>query len=216
MIDAQSAHKADLETGETVKVASDGKAQRAFQIVGISTFGNVRSLGTADDRGVRPATAQPLFGKQGRLDTVLARRQAGRATAPRCAPAWTACPRSTVFARPPLRTASRSRAEAVRRASCADPALLGIVAVLVGAFTIANALAMSVAQQQRSLALLRAVGASRRQVRRLVAFRRSRSASSGRCSASPAGFASHTRSARCSTCSAWALPMTAMSLTAAP
>ena len=48
--------------------------------------------------------------------------------------------------------------------------VLGLVAVLVGAFTIANALAMSVAQQQRSLALLRAVGASRRQVRRLVAF----------------------------------------------
>ena len=42
---------------------------------------------------------------------------------------------------------------------------LGIVAVVVGAVTIANALSMAVAQQQRTLALLRSVGATRRQVR---------------------------------------------------
>ena len=44
----------------------------------------------------------------------------------------------------------------------------GIVALLVGTFIIYNTFSMLVAQRQRELALLRAVGASRRQVRRSV------------------------------------------------
>jgi putative ABC transport system permease protein len=46
----------------------------------------------------------------------------------------------------------------------------GIVALLVGTFIIYNTFSMIVAQRQRELALLRAVGADRRQVRRSVTF----------------------------------------------
>ena len=46
----------------------------------------------------------------------------------------------------------------------------GIVALLVGTFIIYNTFSMIVAQRQRELALLRAVGASRKQVRRSVVF----------------------------------------------
>ncbi|SHG02433.1 putative ABC transport system permease protein [Jatrophihabitans endophyticus] len=46
----------------------------------------------------------------------------------------------------------------------------GIVALLVGTFIIYNTFSMIVAQRQRELALLRAVGASRRQVQRSVVF----------------------------------------------
>ena len=42
------------------------------------------------------------------------------------------------------------------------------VALLVGAFTIFNALSIAIAQRTRELGLLRMVGASRRQVRRMV------------------------------------------------
>ena len=44
----------------------------------------------------------------------------------------------------------------------------GIVALLVGTFIIYNTFSMIVAQRQRELALLRAIGADRRQVRRSV------------------------------------------------
>ncbi|MDT4914889.1 MAG: putative transport system permease protein [Pseudonocardiales bacterium] len=46
----------------------------------------------------------------------------------------------------------------------------GIVALLVGTFIIYNTFSMIVAQRQRELALLRAIGADRRQVRRSVVF----------------------------------------------
>jgi putative ABC transport system permease protein len=44
----------------------------------------------------------------------------------------------------------------------------GVVAVLVGAFVIYNSFSIVVAQRTREMALLRAIGASRRQVRRAV------------------------------------------------
>jgi putative ABC transport system permease protein len=46
----------------------------------------------------------------------------------------------------------------------------GIIALLVGTFIIYNTFSMIVAQRQRELALLRAIGADRRQVRRSVVF----------------------------------------------
>jgi putative ABC transport system permease protein len=169
VIDAQTASKSDLKTGESVKVASDGKAARDFQIVGISTFGNVRSLGSATTALFDLATAQQLFDKQGRLDTVLAAAKPG--TTPQAL-------RAGLDRRLPASMSVRSAAAQDRfgldelkqfvHVLQVILLVLGIVAVIVGAFTIANALSMSVTQQQRSLALLRAVGASRRQVRRLV------------------------------------------------
>ena len=46
----------------------------------------------------------------------------------------------------------------------------GIVALLVGTFIIYNTVSMIVAQRQRELALLRAIGADRKQIRRSVVF----------------------------------------------
>ena len=91
--------------------------------------------------------------------------------------------------------------------------MLGIVAVIVGAFTIANALSMSVAQQQRSLALLRAVGASRRQVRGLVALQALSSASSARVLGLAGGFAHRHAIGALFDVLGLGLPMTSMALT---
>ena len=46
--------------------------------------------------------------------------------------------------------------------------VFGGVAILVGAFTIANTMSITLAQRSRELALMRALGATRRQVRRAV------------------------------------------------
>ena len=92
--------------------------------------------------------------------------------------------------------------------------MLGLVAVIVGAFTIANALSMSVTQQTRSLALLRAVGASRRQVRRLVALQALALGVVGSLVGLAAGLASPTRSARFRRARV-SLPTTAMALSSA-
>ena len=171
VIDAQSSRKEHLDPGDSINIAADGAPARPFRIVGVSTFGSVRSLGTATTALFDLRTGQSLFGKQGRLDTILAAGKPG---------VDGAALRAGLDQRLPVN-------DRVRTAQKQDRftldglkqfvgilrtilLVLGLVAVLVGAFTIANALAMSVAQQQRSLALLRAVGASRRQVRRLVAL----------------------------------------------
>ena len=52
--------------------------------------------------------------------------------------------------------------------------VFGGIAVFVGAFTIYNTLSITVAQRSRELALLRALGATRRQVLRSVVRRGAR------------------------------------------
>ena len=61
--------------------------------------------------------------------------------------------------------------------------VFAVISIFVGAFIIFNTFSMLVAQRSRELALLRAVGASRKQVTRACWARRSASASSARRSA---------------------------------
>lgn len=170
VIDQGTADAHDLHPGVVAHIAGSGAAQR-FRVVGVATFGTVKSLGTATVAIFTVPEAQALFGRPGRVDTVLV------AARPGVAPAAL---RAGLAASLPAGTRVRS-AQAQDRFTLDGLRhfigiirtillILGGVAVLVGALTIANALSMAVAQQSRSLALLRSVGASRRQVRRLVLF----------------------------------------------
>ena len=171
VIDAQTSHRENLEPGASVNVAVSSGPARSFRVVGVSTFGSVRSMGTATTALFDLSTAQRLFDKRGRLDTILA-----AARPPVTAAALRAGLDQRLAASYDVRSAARQDRFGLDGLKQFVHILqvillvLGVVAVVVGAFTIANALAMSVTQQQRSLALLRAVGASRRQVRRLVAL----------------------------------------------
>ena len=111
VIDVATAEKRALQARlDRVKITTRGAAS-SFRVVGLARFGTVKSLGTGDDRRVRPrAPRRQLFHKQGRYDSVLVAGKPGtsgadvrRAVAAAVGPA----PRS----RPPRRrTASRSTA----------------------------------------------------------------------------------------------------------
>ena len=98
VIDQGSAEKEDYAVGDRITIATRGEA-REFEVVGIATFADVKSIGTATFAVFDLAAAQTLFDKAGRYDRILVAGELDRAPAraPRCAP-----PRPT--------TASTSRA----------------------------------------------------------------------------------------------------------
>jgi putative ABC transport system permease protein len=156
VIDQGTAEKEGYAIGDRIEVATRGKA-RSFEVVGIATFADVKSLGTATFAVFDLAAAQTLFDKAGRLDRVLVAGELDDSA-----------PGTQIRS-----AAADDRFDLDGLKSFVDilrTILLGFagVALLVGAFTIFNALSIAIAQRTRELGLLRMVGASRRQVRRAV------------------------------------------------
>ena len=118
------------------------------------------------------ATAQQLFPKPGTYDeiTVAGRARAPRQTAAARRRSSRSCREDTEAShRHSSSPTTRPRDRAAHEPAC-RPALLAFagIALFVGIFIIANTFTMLVAQRTKELALLRAVGASRRQVTRSV------------------------------------------------
>jgi putative ABC transport system permease protein len=159
VIDQASAEKEDVALGGSVEIATRGEARR-FDVVGIATFADVKSIGTATFAIFDLDQAKTLFAKDGYDRILVAGDRSGRAAA--------AGDGTQVVS-----AAADDRFDLDGLSSFVDilrTILLAFagVALVVGAFTIFNALSIAVAQRTRELGLLRMVGASRRQVRRTV------------------------------------------------
>ena len=164
VIDATTADKQDYAVGDRVRISTRGGAS-SFEVVGIARFGTVKSLGTATAAVFDLRTAQKLFDKQGRYDSILAAGKPGVPAADvRRAVAAEVAPGAQVMT---AAKHDRFTLDGLKQfISIIKTALLifGGVAVLVGAFTIFNTLSITVAQRTREFAMLRMVGAARRQV----------------------------------------------------
>jgi putative ABC transport system permease protein len=159
VIDQASAEKEDVALGGSVEIATRGEARR-FDVVGIATFADVKSIGTATFGIFDLDQAKTLFAKDGYDRILVAGDRSGLAAA--------AGDGTQVVS-----AAADDRFDLDGLSSFVDilrTILLAFagVALVVGAFTIFNALSIAVAQRTRELGLLRMVGASRRQVRRTV------------------------------------------------
>ena len=164
VIDASTAKKEKYGVGSTVKITAAGQA-REFEVVGVARFGSVTSLGTATAAVFDLRAAQGIFGKQDRYDAVLAVGKDGVSGAEvRKAVA------GAVGSQLQVQTAAeqdRFGLDGLKMFIGIIKIVLivfGLVAVLVGAFTIFNTLSITVAQRSREFGLLRMVGAGRRQV----------------------------------------------------
>jgi putative ABC transport system permease protein len=167
VIDAGTADKQHLHVGDSVRIATGGPARR-FRVTGLATFGSVKSLGTATIALFDLRTAQGLFGKAGRYDSILVAARDGIPAAQVRHNLAAALPHAKV------QTAAkqdRFTLDGLKTfISIIRGVLLGFgaVALLVGAFTIFNSLSITVAQRSREFGLLRLAGASRHQVLRTV------------------------------------------------
>ena len=168
VMDKGTATKYHFQIGDRVRVLSGG-SPRSFTITGIVTFGSADNLAGATLAGFALPTAQALFNTRGDYDTidVLAKPGADnvglqRAIASILPPGIQVVSGQTV--------ASELSSAVSNALSFLSTALLvfALISLFVGAFTIFNTFSITVGQRTRELALLRVVGASRRQLFRSV------------------------------------------------
>ena len=163
-IDSATAKNEHLGVGRSIGVSSHGATQR-FRIVGTATFGSVESLGGATAAIFDLRQAQALTGKRGKLDSILVRAHDGVAPAELRRAIGEVLPRELQV----QSAASQDRfgLDGLKEELGIVQKFLvafGLIALFVGGFVIFNTLAITVAQRSRDFALLRTIGASRRQV----------------------------------------------------
>ena len=163
-LDARTAEKAGYGLGDSVDVVlQDGR--RTYTLVGIIGFGETDSLLGATMAGFDLSTAQRALGKVGVVDEVDVRAADG-VSAQELRERIAGVLPGGVEALTGEQVASEGT-DAVRSSLGIFTTVLLVfagVSVVVGSFVIWNTFNVLVAQRRREVALLRAVGATRRQV----------------------------------------------------
>ncbi|WP_434582185.1 ABC transporter permease [Carbonactinospora thermoautotrophica] len=163
-LDAGTAKKTGYRVGDRVKVVFEHGTDE-FTVVGIVGFGDTDNLVGATMASFETRTAQKLLGKTGKVDQVDVRAADGvsavqlRDRIARALPAGA----EAVTSEQVVGESSRSIRDGLGMFTKVLLAFAG-VSLLVGSFVIWNTFSVLVAQRRREVALLRAVGATRRQV----------------------------------------------------
>ncbi|MCX5373322.1 ABC transporter permease [Streptomyces sp. NBC_00015] len=169
VIDSRTAERAGYKVGDTVRISVDGPVLTP-KITGIFTTddGNVAAGGSL--ALFDTATAQTLFGKTGTYDEIDVRAAAGTSQSALKSALDSALPKDRVETVTGRQLADDQAEMIAASMSGMKQGLLVFagIALFVGTFIIANTFTMLVAQRTKELALMRAVGASRRQVTRSV------------------------------------------------
>jgi putative ABC transport system permease protein len=167
-INKGTADREDLKIGD--KVFLTGRSGReAFTISGLSTFGDVESLGGATVSVVTLPRAQALADQPGRVDSIQAAATPNVTAQELVARLDRVLPDSVE-----VKTGqqdAQEESDSIKDALGFLNTLLLVfagIAVFVGAFIIFNTFSITVAQRIREFGMLRTIGASRRQVLRSV------------------------------------------------
>ncbi|MEU2596364.1 FtsX-like permease family protein [Streptomyces hirsutus] len=171
LIDAETAKRTGYRVGDTVRMSVDGPVLEPV-VTGVFTTddGNVAAGGSL--ALFDTATAQKLFGKEGTFDEIAVKAKDGVSESALQAELDKALPADAVETTTGTQLADDQASMIASSMSGLKQGLLVFagIALFVGTFIIANTFTMLVAQRTRELALMRAVGASRRQVTRSVLF----------------------------------------------
>jgi putative ABC transport system permease protein len=168
VMDAGTAQKYHFKVGDRVRVLLSGPPQ-TFTLSGIVRFGTANNLAGATIAAFNLPVAQRLFSEVGRYDAIdiLTSPGADKSTVQRAIAAT--LPRGVEVVTG--QTVANEQSNDVNQSlSFFSTALLvfAFISLFVGGFTIFNTFSITVGQRTRELALLRIVGASRRQVFRSV------------------------------------------------
>jgi putative ABC transport system permease protein len=159
----------DLHVGQQVQLTTLRGAQ-PVTIVGIFKFGNVSSLGGTTVVATTFADAQQWYGRVGKASTISVQAEPGVSPGELKKRIVAVVPHSVK-----VQTGAEAAKEQTDQVAGAinsffTPVLLAFAgaAVFVGAFLIFNTFSITVAQRMREFALLRTIGATRRQILRSV------------------------------------------------
>jgi putative ABC transport system permease protein len=167
-VDASSFEKGELALGDEIKVMFQGPG-RTFTVVGAVGYGDADDLGGATAAYLEVGTAQRLLGNEGSFDSIVAKAADGTSDDELVQRIGAVLPRGVEAVTGD--EVAEEQAEAVTGGLGFVTMALTIfagIALFVGAFIIWNTFSMQVAQRTRELALLRAIGATRRQVMRTI------------------------------------------------
>ncbi|HEX8805144.1 MAG TPA: FtsX-like permease family protein [Acidimicrobiales bacterium] len=173
VIDRASAKSTGYELGDTVPVQTQAGVDD-FTLVGIARFGTADSPGGASYVLWTTAEAQRLIGEPGRFDSVSAVADDGVSqTELRDSIAGVLAddpdaPDVEVLTGAEITAETQSDVKDQLSGITVFFTVFAVIALFVGTFVIYNSFSIIVAQRTREMALLRAIGASRRQVRRAV------------------------------------------------
>ena len=169
-LDEASAKAGNYVVGDRVKVVAQA-GSRDFTLVGIAGYGDVRSPGGATFALFDLATAQEFLAKPGFVDAILISGD-GSVSDEKLAQAISAVIPSS------YKTETLTGAEITKETQDQIGSALSFFSILlstfsyialgVGSFVIYNVFSISAAQRQRENALLRAIGASKKQVTRAL------------------------------------------------
>jgi putative ABC transport system permease protein len=161
-IDKATAAREGYVVGDTIELQTVGP-QRSFRISGIAELTGVGSIGGATFALFDLPTAQRVFAKPGQLDVIRIQSKSGVTTSKLISEIKPLLP--------PTATVRDASAQVKEDKKEFDIAFLQYIllafagiSLFVGAFVIANTLAITIAQRMREFATLRTLGASRRQV----------------------------------------------------
>ena len=169
VIDRASSKAGHYVLGETVHVVSQLGSQ-AYRLAGVATYGGADNAAGAQVVAFTPDTASKVIGTPGRYNAIQVVAQPGFSQAQVAANVRAALhdPNTEVI------TGAQATIEA-RKATETSLAFVNmflmtfaIVALIVGSFVIYNTFSITVAQRTKETALLRAIGAKRKQVMRSI------------------------------------------------
>ena len=164
-IDATSAEENDIALGSTIKVLFQGPT-REFTVVGTVGYGDgVKDLGGTTSAYFDSATAQSVLGEPGQVNTVDVSAEDGVSQAELAERLSAVVPEGIEAVT--AASVAKENADAIKENFRIVGLVFGTfagIALFVGSFIIWNTFTMTVTQRSREIALLRAIGARRRQV----------------------------------------------------
>ncbi|MCU1373195.1 MAG: ABC-type transport system, involved in lipoprotein release, permease component [Actinomycetia bacterium] len=164
IIDAGSAKKGKLALGDRTTILTQSGPVKAT-IVGIATFGKYDSPGGSTFAGFTPEAAQQYIGKPGKFDSVSVVADKGVSETEVKADIAKVLPKDTeVITGQELTDENKNDVQGFIDVIGNAMLAFALIALFVGTFIIYNTFSILVAQRTREMALLRAIGASRRQV----------------------------------------------------
>ena len=164
VIDAKSSKDADLAIGDRTTVLVQGPPRQVV-IVGTVTFGGMDSPGGATVVAFQEEVAQALIGEPGKYDEIAVVAAKGSSQQEVTKRIAAVLPKGTeALTGAAVTKENQDTAREMMAFFTTFMLIFAVVALLVGAFMIFNTFSITVAQRTRENGLLRALGASRRQI----------------------------------------------------
>src|SRR3954453_7984031 len=163
-LDKFTADRHKFHIGDRIGIAGKGP-RRSYKLVGIARYGNIASFGGASIAIVTLKQAQLLTGNLGKLESIQVAKSPD-ASDQELKERIRAVVPPNVDVRTGAEQASKQAADQKKNFKFLTTILLafGFIALFVGGFIIFNTFSITVAQRTREFAMLRTLGASRRQV----------------------------------------------------